>query len=108
MLGFAAPLIFIGSFFANIIFLRLLKYKLLYIYQRPTPKNAKSLESFNFFIQFIGTVSIITNSIVFGITLMGFVSPAEIQSYESQSKILKYFNKKLKHILIKKLILMLR
>ena len=86
MLGFAAPLIFIFSFFANIIFLRLLKYKLLYIYKRPTPKFAKSLDSFNIFIQFIGTFSIITNSIVFSITLMGFETVKTIKDYESESK----------------------
>lgn len=82
MLGFAAPLIFLISFISNIIFLRLLKFKMFYIYQRPTPKNAKSLGSFNYFIQFIGTFSIIINSIVFSITLMGFEDPAEILKYE--------------------------
>ena len=86
MLGFAAPLIFIFSFLANIIFLRLLRYKLLYIYKRPIPKNAKSLDSFNIFIQFIGTFSIITNAIVFSITLMGFETVEEITRYEKESK----------------------
>ena len=84
MLGFAAPLIFMISFFANIIFLRLLKYKMLYIYQRPIPKDAQSLHSFNYFIQFIGTFSIIINSIVFAITLMGFEDPTSITNYETK------------------------
>ena len=82
MLGFAAPLIFIISFVSNIVFLRLLRYKMFNIYQRPTPKNAKTLGSFNYFIQFIGTFSIIINSIVFSITLFGFEGPDDILKFE--------------------------
>ena len=85
MLGFAEPLIFLISFLANIIFMRLLKYKMLYIYQRPTPKNSRSLGSFNFFINFIGTFSIIVNSIVFSITLMGLESVDEMKTYQTKS-----------------------
>jgi hypothetical protein len=85
MLGFAAPLIFLLSFISNIFFLRLLKYKMFYIYQRPTPKGTRSLGSFNYFIQFIGTFSIVVNSIVFSVTLFGFEDPDEITKYESES-----------------------
>lgn len=94
LLGFAAPFIFLFSFLANIIFMRLLKYKLLYLYQRPTPKNARTLGSFNFFIEFIGTASIIVNAIVFGITLMGFDDISKIETYQNERKLSNLFNKK--------------
>lgn len=74
MLGFAAPIIFMISFFSNIISLQLIKYKLLYIYKRPTPRNAKTIGSFKIFINFIGTASIVINAIVFSITLMNIES----------------------------------
>lgn len=64
--------------------MRLLKYKMLYIYQRPTPKNARSLGSFNYFIKFIGTFSIIVNSIVFSITLMGFEPVDDMTNYQTK------------------------
>lgn len=72
MLGFSAPIIFIFSLISNIIFLALAKYKMLYLYKRPIPLSAKSMSPFSSIINFIGTFSIVTNSIVFGITLMGF------------------------------------
>lgn len=76
----------------NIVFLQLIKYKLLYLYQRPTPKNTRTLGSFNFFLEFIGTASIITNAIVFGITLMGFDDTETIKIFEDGSK--DFFNRK--------------
>jgi hypothetical protein len=92
MLGFVAPLIFLFSYFFNILFMRLLKYKLLYIYQRPVPRNTRSLESFNYFIKFIGTLSILANSVVFGITLMGFDSSEVIQFNQRAGKNLNFVN----------------
>ena len=67
--------------------MRLLKYKMLYIYQRPTPKNARSLGSFNYFINFIGTFSIIVNSIVFSITLMGFEPVSVIENFQTEGTV---------------------